>query len=54
MPVYEFQCRDCQKTFERTQTVAEHETASVQCPHCNGTNVDRMVSHVYAVTGKKS
>jgi putative FmdB family regulatory protein len=54
MPVYEFTCRDCQKTFELVQSVADHETASVHCPHCNGTNVDRLVSHVHAVTSKKS
>lgn len=54
MPVYEFTCRDCQKTFELVQSVADHETASVHCPQCNGINVDRLVSHVHAVTSKKS
>jgi putative FmdB family regulatory protein len=54
MPVYEFTCRDCQKTFELVQSVADHEAALVRCPHCNGTNVDRLVSHVHAVTSKKS
>lgn len=54
MPIYEFYCRDCQKSFEIAQSVAQHETADVHCPHCHGANVDRLVSHVYAVTGKKS
>lgn len=54
MPIYEFRCRDCQKTFEMVQSVAEHEKASARCPHCNGTNVDRVLSRVYAVTSKKS
>jgi putative FmdB family regulatory protein len=54
MPIYEFRCRDCQKTFELAQSIADHETASVHCPHCDGTNVDRLVSHVHAVTSKKS
>jgi putative FmdB family regulatory protein len=54
MPIYEFHCRDCEKTFEVTQSVADHETAAVHCPHCDGTNVDRLVSQVHAVTSKKS
>ena len=54
MPIYEYHCRDCQKTFELAQSVADHETAAVHCPHCNSSNVDRLVSHVNAVTSKKS
>ena len=54
MPIYEFQCRNCGHAFELVQTVAQHETASVSCPKCNGANVERVVSHVYAVTSKKS
>jgi putative FmdB family regulatory protein len=54
MPIYEFQCHDCQKTFEVTQSVSEHEKGPVRCPQCSGTNVERTFSHVYAVTSKKS
>lgn len=54
MPIYEYRCRDCQKTFEMVQTVAQHEADSARCPDCNGTNVDRVMSQVYAVTSKKS
>lgn len=54
MPIYEFRCRDCEKTFETVQSVAQHETTSARCPHCQGTNVERIMSQVYAVTSKKS
>jgi putative FmdB family regulatory protein len=54
MPVYEFRCHDCQKTFEVVQSVAEHEKGSARCPDCKGTNLERVMSQVYAVTSKKS
>lgn len=54
MPVYEFCCRDCQKDFVLVQTIVEHEHTTARCPTCNGTNVDRKWSDVYAVTSKKS
>jgi putative FmdB family regulatory protein len=54
MPIYEFQCRDCHRTFEIVQSVSEHESSAARCPDCKGTNVERVMSTVYAVTSKKS
>jgi putative FmdB family regulatory protein len=53
MPVYEFVCRDCQRPFEVVRPVAE-ATAAVTCPGCGGSRVDRVYSHFYAKTSKKS
>jgi putative FmdB family regulatory protein len=53
MPVYEFTCRDCQKSFEIVRPMAQ-STATTTCPACGSTRVDRTYSHVYAVTSKKS
>ena len=53
MPVYEFVCRDCQKTFEIIRPMSE-SSASVTCIHCGSTKVERIWSTVYAVTSKKS
>jgi putative FmdB family regulatory protein len=53
MPVYEFACRDCQKTFEIVRPMSE-SSADITCPHCASTNVERIWSTVYAVTSKKS
>lgn len=54
MPVYEFSCQDCRKDFALVQTVVEHEHTTARCPICNGTNVVRKWTDVYAVTSKKS
>jgi putative FmdB family regulatory protein len=29
MPVYEYRCLDCDKTFEIVETLSEHATSSV-------------------------
>lgn len=32
MPVYEFTCNACQKTFTKILTIAEHENEKIACP----------------------
>lgn len=54
MPVYEFVCRDCQKVFEIMRPISEARASDVKCPACGSRNVDRIYSHVYAKTSKKS
>jgi putative FmdB family regulatory protein len=34
MPTYQYHCQKCAATFERTETISEHETAKPQCPKC--------------------
>jgi len=29
VPTYQYRCRDCGKSFERTETITEHEAAKV-------------------------
>ena len=53
MPVYDYICHDCNKTFEEVLTLQEHEKA-VTCPHCGSKNVEQEVAAFFAVTGKKS
>ena len=53
MPVYEFACRDCQKTFEIVRPMSE-SSADVMCIHCGSRKVERIWSTVYTVTSKKS
>jgi putative FmdB family regulatory protein len=47
-------CEECRKTFERTETISEHEAAKPQCPKCGSKNVSAVPSRVYVVTSKKS
>ena len=39
MPRYEFMCEKCQKPFELTMTISEHEKGKVRCPTCKSTRV---------------
>jgi putative FmdB family regulatory protein len=54
MPVYEFACRDCRKTFEVIRPMWDSASTNVTCIHCGSTNVERIWSSVDAVTSKKS
>jgi putative FmdB family regulatory protein len=54
MPVYDYVCNDCHKTFETILTLGEHDHLNVKCPHCGSKNVDQEVTAFYAVTPKKS
>jgi putative FmdB family regulatory protein len=54
MPIYEFACRECQKTFEIVRPMSASSSADVTCTHCGSTEVEPIWSTVYAVTSKKS
>jgi putative FmdB family regulatory protein len=54
MPTYQYRCEKCEKTFERTYTISEHETAKPQCPKCGSKKVSAVPGRVYVVTSKKS
>ena len=53
MPVYEYVCNDCNKTFELHLTLQQHDT-EIKCPKCGSRNVEQEATAFYAVTGKKS
>ena len=54
MPRCEFLCEKCQKPFELTMTISEHEKAKAKCPTCKGTKVIRQFSGFMAQTATKS
>ena len=54
MPVYEYYCRPCDRTFTVVMSLKEHETRQVECPHCHGAQVDQLLSTFIAKTSKKS
>lgn len=55
MPMYEFECADCSKTFDVKETFKEHdEHKEVRCPHCGGANVHQLVTPTGVKTSKKS
>ncbi len=54
MPVYDYICNDCHKTFEEVLTLTEHEDEKTKCPNCGSQNVEQEAVSFFAVTGKKS
>jgi len=55
MPIYEYACLDCRKrvnVFFRTFHAASTERAT--CPHCNGTNLHRLMSRVAVMKSEDS
>lgn len=42
MPIYEYQCFDCDEQFERFQKISDPVVS--ECPSCGGSNVKRLIS----------
>jgi len=54
VPTYQYRCGECGKSFERTETITEHDAAKVRCPKCNSKKVTQLPGRVNVVTSKKS
>jgi len=54
MPVYDYHCNDCRKSFEKVLTLREHDGENIKCPHCGSKNTVQEAAAFYAVTSKKS
>jgi putative FmdB family regulatory protein len=54
MPVYEFHCKKCGKSFEIVRSMSEYDPKKVKCPSCQSKRVERRWSRVSAITSKKS
>jgi putative FmdB family regulatory protein len=55
MPVYEFHCRRCEKSFTAVMHVAEHDEDVAECPECHRKeDVKKLLSSFTAVTRRKS
>jgi putative FmdB family regulatory protein len=54
MPVYDYICHDCNKSFEIVLTLKEHDKKKIACPRCGSKNVEQEAAAFFAVTGKKS
>jgi putative FmdB family regulatory protein len=50
MPIYEYACRACGKTFEAF-LLRRSEEAEVACPDCDTREVERVMSRPAAVSG---
>lgn len=54
MPTYEFECKQCGKSFTLAETYSDHDRHDEQCPECGSKDVEQLISSVYAKTSKKS
>ncbi len=54
MPIYDYVCKDCHKSFEKVLTLVEHDKELIACPHCGSKNVEQEAAAFFAVTSKKS
>jgi putative FmdB family regulatory protein len=54
MPTYAYRCEQCGETFERVETISEHDTAKRRCPKCESEKVVSVPTRFMAMTGKKS
>ncbi len=54
MPVYDYVCLDCHKTFEEVLTLLDHDNEKIQCPECGSKNVEQEATAFFAVTSRKS
>ena len=55
MPTYEYRCKKCRKTFEKTMTISEHEKpGKPACPKCGSRAVEQQPTAFQTVTSKKA
>jgi len=54
MPIYDYFCNDCHKSFELVLTLKEHDAEKIKCPKCGSKDVEQAAASFYAVTSKKS
>ncbi|MFN7170649.1 MAG: FmdB family zinc ribbon protein [Candidatus Omnitrophota bacterium] len=54
MPVYEFQCKECNEAFEVKCSIEEYTKLKPTCPRCKSDRVERKISPFYAQTESKT
>ncbi len=45
MPIYEYRCKDCGKTFEKL-VFSSSQSENVECEHCKSKNTEKLVSAI--------
>ncbi len=54
MPLYEYHCKDCGKSFSVRHHIEEHAKKRPKCPKCGGRKLEQKFSSFFAKTAKKS
>jgi len=54
MPTYEYRCQRCNKRFEIFLSYDEYEKASITCPDCGSTDVQRLIGKIRIAKSEES
>ena len=54
MPTYEYHCRSCGSDFSRVEKIAEHGRERIECPGCQSSETERVLSAAFPRTARKS
>jgi putative FmdB family regulatory protein len=54
MPIYDYKCQKCGKSFTLHLTVAEHDKGRIKCPKCGSVRVRQLITSFSVITSKKS
>ncbi len=54
MPIYEFVCLKCKRSFSLAITISEYGKKIFTCPKCKSDKVKRQISSFQTITSKKS
>lgn len=46
MPIYEYECQDCGKEFEKIMSFSAEDIDSPECPGCQSRQTQRLISRV--------
>jgi putative FmdB family regulatory protein len=49
MPLYEYECRECEHRFDRLSAMGAADEAA--CPSCGAANARRLISVIGGITG---
>jgi len=54
VPTYAYQCRDCDRAFERRMSMSAYSSdATVACPECGSERTERSFNAVSVLTGSR-
>jgi len=54
MPTYEYRCHDCERVFDRVESLAAHGDKNPRCPNCKSKNVEQVLTTFFAKTSHKA
>ena len=54
MPIYDYRCQACRRSFQVVQTISAHEKARPKCPKCKSSKVERVLTGAFVKTSRKS